>query len=71
MEYSQTKKLEHRIFLLTIYKDKPFEETMALIRLGTRKVRRLNSIKIYVVLSSTAVVIFKMFFGISSIITYF
>lgn len=44
---------------------------MALIQLGTRKVREVNGIKIYGVLSSTAVVTFEMFFGISSIITYF
>lgn len=68
---SQKNKLEHEIFLLAIYKDRSFEETLVLIWIGTWKVRGVNSIKIYVVLPSTAVVIFEMFFGISSIITYF
>lgn len=71
LEYSQKNKLEYKLLLLAIYKDRSFEENLALIWLGTRKVRGVNSIKIYVVLPSTAVVIFEMFFGSSSIITYF
>jgi hypothetical protein len=45
-------------------------ENLALIWLGKRKVRGLDYIKIYGVLSSTAVAIFEMFFGISPVITF-